>query len=240
MAAAEPHPPRGARWLPHPRHWAGLVHTRPRLWGSVAVGVALYFAIPTAWVQAYGSRGLLAWNGGALLYLLLAWRMARRADARGIAARALQQDEGRVLVLLLVVAAAGMVLLAIGSQLVAAAGLTGQLRSAHLGLAALTLATSWLFTQLLFALHYAHDFYAARQRGLPDVLDFPGTHEPLYSDFFYFACVIGTSGQTADVAFSGRTLRPIGALHCIVAYVFNVAVVGLGINLAASLLQTAG
>jgi uncharacterized membrane protein len=104
------------------------------------------------------------------------------------------------------------------------------------GLAALTVMTSWLFTQVQFAQHYAHDFYMARNRAMPDPLMFPGTPDPGYSDFFHFSCVIGTASQTADISFSGSALRPVGTLHCIVAFFFNATLLALTINLAAGLL----
>jgi uncharacterized membrane protein len=89
---------------------------------------------------------------------------------------------------------------------------------------------------VLFALHYAHDFYLARIRGEQDPLGFPGTPDPDYSDFFHFACVIGTAAQTADISFNGPAFRPVGTLHCIVAFFFNAALLSLTINLAAGLL----
>jgi uncharacterized membrane protein len=99
----------------------------------------------------------------------------------------------------------------------------------------MTVLTSWLFTQTLMAFNYAHDFYRARDNGQPDPLTFPGTTEPGYGDFIYFACVIGTSGQTADVVFNGTALRPTGTLHCILAFFFNTTVLALTINIAAGL-----
>ena len=48
--------------------------------------------------------------------------------------------------------------------------------------------------------------------------------------------VLGTSAQTADVSFRGSLLRPIGTLHCLMAFVFNASLVGLTVNVAAGLL----
>ena len=179
---------------------------------------------------------LAGWNTGAIVYLLLAWRVMTTAGIEGIRERALRQDEGRHAILVLVVVAALVVLLAVGTQLAQVKDLHGRARSLHVGLAALTVVTSWLFTQVLFALHYAHDFYLARIRGTPDPLTFPGTPNPSYSDFFHFACVIGTASQTADISFNGSSLRPVGTLHCIVAFFFNATLLALSINLAAGLL----
>jgi len=87
----------------------------------------------------------------------------------------------------------------------------------------------------MFALHYAHQFHAAQGRGDPPGLLFPGDETPAYSDFFYFAAVIGTSGQTADVSFSSRAMRRIGTVHCILSFLFNTTVLAMMINIAAGL-----
>ena len=223
-------------------HWSKpwrALQARPRLWLALAAGVLLYavlpHALPTTGALREGTRLLLAWNGFALLYLVLAAHMAWAGGVEQMRRRALRQDEGRVFALLLIVAASVAVLLAIASELGAVKDLHGLTKSRHVALAGLTLASSWLFTQTLFALHYAHDFYAARARGGPDGLTFPGTPDPDYGDFLYFACVIGTSAQTADVSFTGSALRRVGLLHCIQAFFFNTTVLALTVNIAASL-----
>jgi uncharacterized membrane protein len=212
-----------------------ILRTRPRLWVSIAFGAAVYLLLPPTVARHFESQLLLAWNACALLYLGLSLHMVWQSDAERIQNRALRHNEGRVLVLAMTVVAAVVVLLAIGSQLAAVKDLHGPTKNAHVALAALTVLTSWLFTQTLFALNYAHDFYLARARSQPDPLTFPGTTAPGYGDFFYFACVIGTSGQTADVAFNGSLLRPVGVLHCILAFFFNTTVLALTVNIAAGL-----
>ena len=96
--------------------------------------------------------------------------------------------------------------------------------------------TSWAFTQVMFALHYAHDYYSAQVRGQDAGLQFPGTDKPDYGDFLYFACIIGTSAQTADVSFSSSAMRRTGLLHCVLAFFFNTTLVALTINIASGLL----
>jgi uncharacterized membrane protein len=58
---------------------------------------------------------------------------------------------------------------------------------------------------------------------------------PTSAIFFYFSAIIGTSGQTADVAFVSRSMRRIGSVHCILAYMFNTVVLALLINIGASM-----
>jgi uncharacterized membrane protein len=170
------------------------------------------------------------------MYLGLAWHQMHGEGLDEMRRRAPTQDEGRLAILLLIVVAAAAVLLAVGTQLAAVRDLPPAERTLPVALAGFTVVTSWLFTQVLFALHYAHDFYGCRDRGLPDPLAFPGTPDPLYADFVYFAFVIGTSGQTADVAFTTSALRGVGALHCVLAFFFNATLLALAINIAAGLL----
>lgn len=216
------------------RAWR-VLRARPRLWTSVSLGVAVALLLPPAWVAHTTTRVLLGWNACMLLYLALALQMMWVSDVPRLRRRAQHESEGRILVLVLVVVASVAVLLAIASQLAAVKDLHGIDKTRHVALAAVTVISAWLFTQTLFALHYAHDFHAARARGLPDALQFPGTEHPDYADFFYFACVIGTSGQTADVAISSQALRRVGLVHCVQAFFFNTTVLALTINIAAGL-----
>jgi uncharacterized membrane protein len=220
----------------HPISFLRALRARPRLLACGALGAAIFVALRLSFGQSAPASLLVAWNVGAGLYLFFAWRIMKMTAVQGIRLRALRQDEGRHAILILVLLAVLVVLLAVGTQLAQVKDLHGRARSMHVTLAAVTVMTSWLFTQVLFALHYAHDFYMARNLHQDDPLLFPGTADPGYADFFHFSCVIGTSAQTADISFNGSSLRPIGTLHCIVAFFFNATLLALTINLAAGLL----
>jgi uncharacterized membrane protein len=212
-----------------------LLLARPRLFFSIAFGVLTAVAMPQDIAQQPITRSIIGWNAGAILYLVLAMRMMFWSTHERMKTRALQHDEGNTVVLILVVTAALACIGAIVAELAVVKELTGKLRYAHIGLAALTIVTSWAFTQIMFALHYAHDYYVAAVRGEHGGLDFPGGQAPDYGDFIYFASVIGTSGQTADVSFSTRKMRRIGAVHCVLAFFFNTTLVALTINIASGL-----
>lgn len=129
-----------------------------------------------------------------------------------------------------------MCLGAILAELVVVKDLSGRARYLHMALTLLTLLSSWAFTQVMFALHYAHDFFAVQSSGGKGGLDFPGGESPDYGDFLYFSCVIGTPGQTADVAISSRKMRRTSLLHCVLAFFFNITLFALAINIASGLL----
>ncbi len=212
-----------------------LLLARPRLFSSVAIGAATALLLPDSVAQQAVTRAIIGWNVGAILYLVLAMKMMFWSSHERMRTRALQHDEGSTVVLLLVITAALMCIGAIVAELAVVKDLKGTLRYAHIALAALTIASSWAFTQTMFALHYAHDYYVCAIHGEHGGLDFPGGHPPDYGDFLYFASVIGTSGQTADVSFSSRKMRRTGTVHCVLAFFFNTTLVALTINIASGL-----
>jgi len=212
-----------------------LVLARPRLFICFAIGLLTTFWIPETLAQRTITKAIIGWNVGACVYLLLAARLMFWSTHERMRTRALQHDEGRILVLVFVVTAALMCIGAIVAQLAVVKDLHGTLRYAHISLAGLTIVTSWAFTQVMFALHYAHDYYVTEVHGEHGGLEFPGGHPPDYGDFLYFASVIGTSGQTADVSFTSRKMRRTGMVHCILAFFFNTTLVALTINIASGL-----
>ena len=218
--------------LPALRH----LRMRPRLWSSVAIGIAVALLLPSDWVWRSLTRGLIGWNVGAILYLILTFAMMARATSASMRSRAKLQDEGQYTILVLVSIAVVAVLVAIAAQLAGAKDTHGAQKAAHIGLAFFTVMTAWLFTQTMFALHYAHEFHMKRGATASPAFQFPGTDEPDYFDFLYVACIIGTSGQTADVSFSARRTRRVGLMHCVLAFFFNTTLLALTINVAAGLI----
>ena len=212
------------------------VRVRPRLYIVAAIGVAIGLWLPQSVAMHPLSRWLVAWNVAAWLYLLLAAVMMVRSSHEHMRHRAQLQDDGAIAILGLVTVAAVMSLAAIAGELAIVKDLHGWAKQAHVALAGSTVLASWGFIQVMFALHYAHEYYGAACHGRTPGLEFPDDEAPDYGDFFYFAAIIGTSGQTADVSFTTKPMRRIGTLHCVLAYLFNTVVLALLINIGASLI----
>jgi uncharacterized membrane protein len=208
---------------------------RPRLYIAFLSAILGGVLLPTSIASHQVTRLLIAWNVGAALYVVLATVMMIRSTHQHMRFRATLQDDGQLVILILVVVSGVASLAAIGGELAVVKDMHGGLKVAHILLAGATVLSSWTFIQVMFCLHYAHDYYAAVNDGRPGGLQFPDDAQPDYGDFFHFAAVIGTSGQTADVNFASKAMRRIGTVHCILAYLFNTTVLALLINIGAGL-----
>jgi uncharacterized membrane protein len=212
--------------------------SRPRLIGSILVGIAIGLAlslIPNPLRPS--TRAIFAWDSTLVVFIVSTLVMMRECDDTRIRARAAKEDEGRHLILAMAVLAAAASVVAIGFELSLAKTEHGLIKGLRIALAFGTVLGSWLFVQMMFALHYAHEFYGEADDGTPQKggLAFPGDDTPDYWDFLHFGSIIGVAAQTADVAFTSKSLRRTGTVHAMVAFIFNTVVLALTINLLAGL-----
>jgi uncharacterized membrane protein len=176
------------------------------------------------------TRLLVGWDISAGLYLALVAHMMSVSSIHRIRGRAAREDEGQAAILVLTVTAALASLGAIVAELGSAVGVNR--RPSHVVLAVLTILLSWAFIHAIFALHYAHEFYDETEGG---GLAFPGGDlEPDYWDFVYFSFVVGMTSQVSDVCITSKRIRRVVTAHGVIAFVFNVALLALTVNIAAS------
>lgn len=217
-----------------------LIRGRPRLFISTLFGLAVGLLTPASWREI--TRWLVAWNACMLLYFILTGWLIATATQASIRYRAKLQDEGRFAILILTSIAALSSMGAIVAQLAIVKDTTGVAKELHIALAAATILSAWFFIHLMFALHYAHDYFGSGSTGSggPDRrrggLHFPGTDNPDYFDFLYFSYVIGVASQTADIEITSKSMRRTALVHCVLAFFFNSAVLALTINIAAGLI----
>lgn len=213
---------------------------RPRLLICVVIGVASGFLLPAAWRTS--TRVLVAWNIATWLYVVLALWMMMRSTASSIHRRAVMIDESRFVVLTLATVAAIASLGAIFAQLGLVKETQGYLKALHLSLAGATILSAWIFIHLMFAQHYAHEYFLERdaEKLLPEDqrggLCFPGNRKPLFADFLYYSFVIGCASQTADVETTSAEMRVITLIHGVISFFFNTTILALTINIGAGLI----
>lgn len=202
-----------------------IVYAHQRLFTAILFGAIVALVVPGAWRSV--TRLLIAWDAGAVLYILFAFVAIATADRAHIRHKALMQDDGRFVVLILTGVAA---FVSLGAILALLGGTPNRM---ELMLAALTILLSWVTIHTTFALHYAHDFYRGAK---PGGLDFPGGEMPDYWDFVYFSFVIGTTAQTSDIGITDRVIRRTVIAHGIVSFVFNTALLALMVSIVAGAL----
>jgi uncharacterized membrane protein len=219
--------PQSRRRMPRPLR---VVRARPRLFISALIGLVVIALCPSDWRIA--TRLLVGWDVAIALYLALALRMMAVSEVRHIRLRAKLQDEGQFTILALTAIAA----LASLGAIVALLGMSeaNNRSPSHLLLGIVTILLSWTFTHIMFALHYAHEFYE-QNGGKGGGLMFPGDlREPDYWDFVYFSFVVGMTSQVSDVMITCRPIRHTVLAHGIISFVFNVTLLALTVNIAAS------
>jgi uncharacterized membrane protein len=93
-----------------------------------------------------------------------------------------------------------------------------------------TLALSWLFSSLIYALHYAHLFYGDAEGRDAGGIEFPKTDEPDYWDLLYFSTCLSMTFQVSDMSITDRRVRRVVMFHCLAAFVFNLGIIAFTIN----------
>jgi uncharacterized membrane protein len=214
------------------------VQSHPRLFGAGATAILIYLLL-SGWTGT-ATRLLIAFDGGAAVFLAAVWVMMATANPEGMRRRAELEDEGRYTVLILSLVAAIAILLTIVFVLHGLKDLPSNLAGLHVALAAGTILLSWFFMNTIFALNYAHGYYGDADpssnykptRGLV----FPGRPEPDYWDFLYFSFVVGMTFQVSDVQIEDHSLRRDVLAHGVLAFFFNVIIMALTINIIAGLI----
>ncbi|MDD1979405.1 DUF1345 domain-containing protein [Pseudomonas tussilaginis] len=210
-----------------------LTRSHPRLSIAALVGLLCGWLIPANnWIE----HVLIGWNSGVWLYLLLILWLTLGASTEKVRKVASIEDENAGLVLFTVSIAAIASLVAVTMQLAAGVKLEGGPTALQLAFTAFTVAGSWLLIGTIFSLHYAHMFYTAIEHA-PLLRFSDGERHPDYWDFHYFAFTLSVAVQTSDVGVAGREMRRVVLAHSLVGFVFNTAILGLTINMAATLIN---
>lgn len=206
---------------------------RPRLLAATVAGAIAFFLLPRDWT--FTARVLVAWNLGVWPYLAaFAWLMLR-TSAEGVRGIAKQEDASSVGLMVVMCGAAVLSLAAIVVEL-AHGGRSGENTLFVYGVTVLTVVGSWLLIGALYTFHYAHLYYSAAPHRLP--LEFPeGLKSPSYIDFMYFALTISVAVQTSDVSIRTTAMRATVAVQSVLCFFFNLAILGLSINIAAGFAQ---
>jgi len=191
---------------------------------ALIIGFPIFVRLFHRW--ALGA--MTAFDAAAILFLVLCLRLLRTQEAAVIRQHAAANDANRRMLLGLTGIVIGTLFVAIAAE---AIGHNPQPFTKALIIS--TLALAWLFSNTIYALHYAHLAYRHPERGCLG-LEFPGTKVPVYWDFVYFAFTCGMAFATSDVQITSQHIRKVVTVHCLAAFAFNIGVLAFTINVLGS------
>jgi uncharacterized membrane protein len=188
----------------------------------VLIVIGLAIGIPAlGW--AIGS--MTAFDVAAVTFFIIASPLLDdKADEMRTSAE--RNDANRAVLLAISGLVSLIVLAAVASELMQ----TGSPKPGMVVLIVGTLTLCWLFTSLIYALHYAHLFYGDDHGRDSGGVDFPGTKEPDYWDFLYFSTCLSMTFQVSDMSISSGRIRRVVMFHCLAAFVFNLGIIAFTIN----------
>jgi uncharacterized membrane protein len=129
-----------------------------------------------------------------------------------------------------VIVGAGTAMLgAVGFALVRASHATGGTKAYLIALGVL----SWTVLHTVFMLRYARAYYSDPVGGI----EFGESEPPAYLDFAYFSFTIGMTFQVSDTNTTSKPVRRMVLHHALLSYLFGAVLLGLAINVIATLLR---
>lgn len=199
-------------------------------WRFIAFAIVLVIAVVPAahWFGSWWLGWIAAFDVAAVLFLATCWNILTISDPREIERIARVNDANRTQLLVVTVIVMAVLLVAVAAETVG-----GRPEPLTKWLIVATLVIAWLFSNTVYALHYAHMAYVAPPAGCAG-FRFPGTAEPVYWDFVYFAFTCGMAFATSDVEVTDVRVRKVVAFHCLAAFAFNIGVLAFTVNLLAS------
>lgn len=195
---------------------------------GIVVGVVAGLYLP--WQGAV----LLGWDVAAILYIVRVWTRVLPMSASECSADAVKEDPSRALADSIILLAAIAELASVGLILVKVATEHGGMKAFLLTIGVMSVVLSWGAVHTMFALRYARIYYTGPDGGI----DFNEKSPPQYADFAYLAFTIGMTFQVSDTDLKTKPMRWTALRHALISYLFGAVIVGLIINVVASLLSS--
>jgi uncharacterized membrane protein len=196
--------------------------------GGLVVGAALA-AFQVAWQAAV----LVGWDTTALVFIVWIWATIGGLNNRQTRAAAVRVDPSAAVADTAIVSAGVACLAAVAFVLIKAGSSHGGAKALYIAAGVASVAVSWTAVHTIFTLRYARIFYS----GSPGGIDFNEDDTPNYVDFAYTAFTIGMTFQVSDTDLTTKPMRATALRHALLSFLFGAVMVGLTINVVASLLK---
>lgn len=191
----------------------------------------------TAFTLTWQASELVGWDTACIVFLIATWSVAGPKSPEDTKAHATTEDPSVPLSDVVICTAAVACIGGAGFALARASSSIGGTKAALIGMAVLSVLLSWASIHTVFALRYARLFYgSAKATGI----DFHDDDPPDYRDFAYLAMTIGMTFQVSDTDLNTKVIRRTALRHALISWLFGAVLIGLTINVLASILSSGG
>ena len=198
---------------------------------SVALG--LVAGAVAARLLVWQAAELIGWDVAATTFLLSVWLTIAHLDAEETGRRARIEDTSVAIADLVILFAGVACIVGAGFALMLAGSSKGGKEAYLIALAVASVVVSWASVHTVFTLRYARLFYGPANGGV----NFNAKEPPDYLDFAYLAFTVGMTFQVSDTNLTVATIRHTVLRQALLSYLFGAVIIGLTINVVASLLK---
>ena len=187
----------------------------------------------SAVVVTWQAAELIGWSVAAAFYVISLWATVGGLDADDTERVAIREDPSIRTAEVVMLTAALACLGGVGMDFVKAGTLHGDAKASLIALGVVSVIAAWSTVHTIFTLRYARLYYSRRQGGI----NFNEKNAPTYIDFAYVAFTVGMTFQVSDTNITNQVIRRTALRHALFSYLFGVVIIGMTINIVASLLH---
>jgi uncharacterized membrane protein len=208
----------------------GILSRHGRFYISLALGAATVLA---GWAAGFDAPLLAGGDVFSLVFLILCMVMVGGQTPADLKRRAKTEDEGIVIVLVIILATMAFFTYGVFTALNKKHGI----EVPALVLAGIGAPLGWLVLHTVMAFHYADVHYFDDPDCVGDEKDlaFPGDGDPGPWDFLYYSFVVGMTAQVSDVQVLTTEMRKLTLFHGVVSFFFNTVFIAMAVNAAVTL-----
>lgn len=209
-------------------------HAAIRLVVAALIGtMALLLVADTAgWAYAQS----VGWTAAAFVYLVWTWIVVLPMDADRTREHVVPEDPPTGWLIDVVILSASVASLAGVAHLLTASSKAGAEKNVAAAVGVVSIAVAWCVVHTVFSIRYADVYYSNSASGI----NFNGTENPRFLDFFYVGFTIGMTYQVSDSTLETGKLRRIALSQALLSYLFGAVILAVTINLVVGLSNSAG
>ncbi|MBX9979844.1 MAG: DUF1345 domain-containing protein [Mycobacterium gordonae] len=207
--------------------WRRHIAIRLIVAGAVGAAAVVLFVATAGWAYAPS----VGWMAAALVYLVWTCIVVLPMDAERTRKHVVPEDPPTGWVIDVAILSASVASLAGVAHLLTASSRAGVEKNIAAGTGVVCIAVAWCVVHTVFSIRYADVYYSNSAGGI----DFGGTENPRFLDFFYLGFTIGMTYQVSDTTLQTGRMRRIALCQALLSYIFGAVILAVTINLVVGL-----